>query len=105
MSHLERRYRAERGDEIVDTYLQMARPEQRWPDLPDVRDAVVAGLRQHLRATRSAGLADGASVAAVLATATAAMFAAVWLLHFEVQPTSSSYVIVRFGPFLSLGGL
>jgi hypothetical protein len=114
MSHLERRYRklllayparyrAERGDEIVDTYLQMARPEQRWPDLPDVRDAVVAGLRQHLRATRSAGLADGASVAAVLATATAAMFAAVWLLHFEVQPTSSSYVIVRFGPFLSLG--
>ncbi|MEU4427969.1 hypothetical protein AB0F81_45725, partial [Actinoplanes sp. NPDC024001] len=61
MSDLERRYRrlvrifypagyrAERGTEIVGTYLALASPDRRWPSAADAGDLAAGGLRQRLR--------------------------------------------------------
>lgn len=97
------RYRAERGEEIVDTYLALAGPGRRWPSPADARDVLGGGLRQHVRAARSIGLTAGVPAAALFATAAAATLAAAWLLLVEVSATSPDYLVVRFGPFLSLG--
>jgi hypothetical protein len=96
------RYRAERGEEIVGTYLETAGPHRRWPSPADIRDALGGGLRQHLRAT---GLTGGLPVAAMLATGAAVTLAAIWLLLVEIRATSADFVIVRFGPFQSLGAV
>jgi hypothetical protein len=97
------RYRAERGEEIVGTYLEMVGPDRRWPALADVRDALGGGLRQHLRAAGSTGLAGGVPVAAMLAMGGAVTLAVAWLLLVEVHATPADVMMVRFGPFQSLG--
>lgn len=77
-------YRAERGDELVSTYLDTTGPTRRWPSPADVLDLVGGGLRQHLRARHALGLLPGARLAATLALPTAAGLAAVWLLWVEL---------------------
>ncbi len=76
-------YVAERGDEIVDTYLDLAAPGQRWPHPRDVADLALGGVRQQLRARGALGLADALPVAAQLAMVTAAGLAALWLVIAE----------------------
>jgi hypothetical protein len=60
-------YRAERGDEIVGTFLDTAGPDRRWPHVRDAADLLGDGLRQHLRARHARGLEAGAPLAATLA--------------------------------------
>ena len=52
------RYRAERGDELVGAYLEMA-GDRRRPRLADASDLFLGGLRQRQRGVGLAGLADG----------------------------------------------
>jgi len=76
-------YRIERGDEIVETYLDLAAPGQRRPRIADVADLVRGGARQHLRARGALGLADAVPFAAQLAMMTGAVLAALWLVLAE----------------------
>jgi hypothetical protein len=48
-------YRAERGEEIVSTYLELAGPGQDWPSVGDAADALPGGIRQRLRAKGALG--------------------------------------------------
>ncbi|HZE40300.1 MAG TPA: hypothetical protein VE172_15960 [Stackebrandtia sp.] len=63
-----RRYRAERGEEIVSTYMDCAPPDRRKPSLADVGDIAASGVRQRLRHSPE-GLPDGRRRAAVLSLA------------------------------------
>lgn len=98
-------YRAERGDEIVGTYLDAAGSDQRLPSVADATDVIRGGLRQHLRANRATGLIAGAPVAATFALTAAVVLAAVWLAYVELPPAPSWWVRAQVGPFRSLGAL
>src|SRR6185295_5626507 len=76
-------YRAERGEEIVETYMDLAAPGQRRPHPRDVADLALGGVRQQLRARGALGLADALPIAAQLAMITAAGLAALWLVIAE----------------------
>ncbi|WBB67140.1 hypothetical protein [Micromonospora sp. WMMD812] len=113
MSDLERRYlrllsaypahyRRSRGAEIVGTYLDLARPDQRWPSAADAADLVRGGLRQRLRAAGAADLLPGVRLAAILAFLTATVLAAVWSV-LELRPAPTSLSVPTAGPFVSLG--
>lgn len=94
-------YRTERGDEIVGTYLDLARPGQRWPRPGDAADLLAGGVRQHLRARHSLGLADALPLAGTLALAAAAALAAIWMLGVEsfAYPGRGP----KLGPFPTVG--
>ncbi|GAA2342812.1 hypothetical protein [Dactylosporangium salmoneum] len=98
-------YRAERGDELVDMYLDLARPGQRRPRPGDVLDLVRGGLRQRLREHRAGGLEDALPFAAGLAIVGAAIMAGAFL-RIE-DPRDPHYLPFlsehRPGPFLTLG--
>lgn len=96
-------YRAERGDEIVGTFLVSADSDRRWPSIADVADVLRGGVRQHLRARGAAGLTAGVSVAATFALTAAVALAALWLAWIELLPAPSWQVATQFGPFRSLG--
>lgn len=98
-------YRTERGDEIVDTYLDLARPGQRRPRSADVLDLLRGGMRQHLRARHALGLVDALPFAAHLALTTAASLAGLWLFRVEriVVPEEAPWQSV--GPFGTLGAI
>ncbi|MFG1927848.1 GlsB/YeaQ/YmgE family stress response membrane protein [Cryptosporangium sp. NPDC048952] len=102
MNELERRYRrlllaypadyrAERGDEIVDTYLDTVEPGRTRPSARDAVDLLAGGARQHLRARGASGLPGAVSIAAVLALATGSMLATIWLLAIEFTPVLDDY--------------
>lgn len=96
--------RADRGVEIVDTYVDLARAGQRWPRPGDVVDLMVGGLRQHLRARNALGLADALPVAGTLALATATVLAAVWMVLTEAfAGRYGSIEDPMLGPFHTLG--
>jgi hypothetical protein len=84
-------YRAERGDELVDTYLDTIGPDRSRPSPQDTVDLLVGGVRQHLRARRASGFTGGVSIAAVLALATGSMLATIWLLAVEFTPMLDDY--------------
>jgi hypothetical protein len=77
-----RRYRAERGDEILGTLLDAARPGQRWPSRRDTVSMIIGGLRARAGsppASVGAALADALYLAvfawvSVAAVQTAASF-------------------------------
>lgn len=96
-------YRAQRGDEIVGTYLVSADSDRRWPSVADIADVLRGGVRQHLRARGAAGLTAGVSVAATFALPAAVALAALWLAWIELLPAPSWQVAAQFGPFRSLG--
>ncbi|MFG2041550.1 hypothetical protein [Dactylosporangium sp. NPDC048998] len=98
-------YRAERGEEIIGTYLDLARPGQRRPRPADVADLVRGGLRQHLRARHALGLADAVPFAASLALAAAAALAGVWLFRAEVITGPVAPFWHSVGPFATLGAV
>jgi hypothetical protein len=97
------RYRAERGDELIGAYLEMA-GDRRRPRLADATDLIVGGLRQRLRSAGLAGLADGLPIAAALAMAAGSALAVFFLL--TVEPGKVSTVgWLRVGPFGTLGSV
>ena len=97
------RYRAERGDELVGAYLEMA-GDQRRPRLADATDLILGGLRQRLRGAGLTGLADGLPIAAALAMAAGSALAVFFLL--TVEPGKVSTVgWLRVGPFATLGSV
>ncbi|MEV8516109.1 hypothetical protein [Dactylosporangium sp. NPDC051484] len=71
-------YRAERGPEIVGTYLELAAAGQRWPRPGDVVDLLTGGLRQHLRARNAGSLTDALPITGTLAVTAATVLAALW---------------------------
>ncbi|MFI7609571.1 hypothetical protein ACIBTV_31270 [Micromonospora sp. NPDC049366] len=95
-------YRRSRGAEIVGTYLDLARPDQRWPSAADAADLVRGGLRQRLRAAGAVDLIPGVRLAAVLAFLTATALAAAWSL-LELRPAPAGLGMPTAGPFVSLG--
>ncbi|MEV6924314.1 hypothetical protein AB0M46_07385 [Dactylosporangium sp. NPDC051485] len=96
-------YRAERGDELVDMYLDLARPGQRRPRPSDVLDLVRSGLRQCLREHRASGLADALPFAAGLAIMGAAIMAGAFL-RIEDARLDPYLPFAHPGPFVTLGG-
>ncbi|GAA3207191.1 hypothetical protein ACFO1B_19485 [Dactylosporangium siamense] len=96
-------YRAERGDEILDTYLDLARPGQDRPRAADVIDLVRGGARQHLRARHALGLADSVPFAAQLALMTGATLAALWLGTAELITIPDGVIWHPLGPFVTFG--
>ncbi|MER7007846.1 hypothetical protein ABT297_33050 [Dactylosporangium sp. NPDC000555] len=98
-------YRAERGEEIIDTYLDLARPGQRWPRPADVADLARGGMRQHLRARNALGLADALPFAASLALAAAAALAGLWLVRAELVNLPDGAGWHSVGRFVGLGAV
>lgn len=70
-----RSYRSRRGDELLDTLLEFAAPEQRWPSLREATSLLVEGIRTRFDAGRSrpprAMWIDGLQVTVVLLLANA----------------------------------
>src|SRR4029453_15144235 len=60
-------YRAERGEEIVATLLDLAGPGRRTPNLAEAADLIAGGLRQRLGLASIAGFDAGLGVAAPFA--------------------------------------
>ncbi|GIH16853.1 hypothetical protein [Rugosimonospora africana] len=96
-------YRTERGDEIVETYLDLAAPGQRRPHPSDVVDLIRGCVRAHLRARHSLGLADALPIAANLALMTATVLAALWLVLAERTTVPGDFLWHSPGPFVTLG--
>lgn len=87
-------YRVGRGDEIVDTYLELASTRVgagRWRrlrlGLSDAVDLLAAGIRERLRARGATGVVDALPLAAVFSMGAAAGLAAIWLVGVEPRPT------------------
>jgi hypothetical protein len=99
-------YRAERGAEIVDTYLDLAPAGRRWPRPGDVVDLVAGGLRQRLRARDALGLADALPLAGTIALTAATVLATVWLILTEAFPYPGEFAgAPTLGPFHTLAVL
>src|SRR5437667_8243019 len=65
-------YRAERGEEILGTLLETARPGQTRPTVADTMDLFAGGVRQRLGLNQVPGLAAGMAVAGPVALVLAA---------------------------------
>ncbi|AGL19288.1 hypothetical protein [Actinoplanes sp. N902-109] len=92
-----RRYRQERGRELVDTYRMMAGDRDR-PRLTDATDLIMGGVRERLRAAGLAGLADALPVAAVFALSALSALSVVYLVVYEFHPATAEG-LGSFGPF------
>src|SRR5439155_8666510 len=79
-------YRDARGEELLGTLLDDARPGQRIPSVRDAADLVFHGLRRRLRDDATPGLAAGLAVAAPFALALGAGLAGFLLLAGEIRP-------------------
>ncbi|WIM96703.1 hypothetical protein ACTOB_000163 [Actinoplanes oblitus] len=92
------RYRRERGDELVDLYLEMAGNRSR-PRPSDAVDLIRGGLRERLRAAGLSGVADGLPAAAVIALAALGAISVYYLATVEIQHLWPSSVDLPVGPF------
>jgi hypothetical protein len=96
-------YRAGRGDEIVDTYLELAGGTRRRPSVADATDLVAAGLRERLRARGATGITDALPLAATFTMVAAVVLAGVWLVTVEPRPVPLGIDLRPAGGFQSLG--
>ncbi|MGW3787606.1 GlsB/YeaQ/YmgE family stress response membrane protein [Micromonospora chokoriensis] len=78
-------YQAERGDEIVGTYLDTVEPGRRWPSPHDAVDLLGAGLRERLRGYGALGLTAAFPLAATAALNTLVAVATFLLLQVEFE--------------------
>lgn len=92
-----RRYRRERGQELVDMYRELA-GDRRRPRPADAVDLLLGGLRQRLRAAGLGGIVDGLPVAAVFALAAAGVLSSYYLVTFEPH-AFGTVGAPRVGPF------
>ena len=80
-----RRYRDRRGDEMVGTIMDSARPGQRWPHLADAADLVNAGLSARTRLSAESGLGSVLGLAAPYGLAVAGGIASACLVFGELK--------------------
>ena len=92
-------YRRQRGEELLGTLLDTARPGQRRPTVADTADLLLGGLRQRLGGTVAADLEAGIALAAPFALALAAGLCGFLWLTVERLPDGLSAA----GPFLTVG--
>jgi hypothetical protein len=111
-----RAYRTQRAEEIVATYLDLARPGRRSPSLGDAADLLAGGIRQRLRARGAETAIAGLHAAATVALCASAALATWWLLTMPAPtvPPDLNADLIRhhmlplsssFGPFATLGAL
>jgi hypothetical protein len=114
-------YRAQREEEILGTYLELASQDRRWPTARDAADVLAGSLRERLRANGTLGVIPGLRVAATVALSVVAGLSAWWLLTMRVPamrvpaiPASLAAALSRehvqipelaprLGPFATLG--
>lgn len=99
-----RRYRAERGDEILGTLLDAARPGQRWPSRRDTASMIIGGLRVRAGsppASVGAALADALYLAMFAWVSAAAVhIAASFGLALARSRGTDTWTVASFGlPF------
>jgi DNA-directed RNA polymerase specialized sigma24 family protein len=92
-------YRRQRGDELLGTLLDTARPGQRRPTVADAADLMLGGLRQRLGGSVAADLEAGLALAAPFALALAAGLCGFLWLTVERLPVG----VPSPGSFLTLG--
>jgi DNA-directed RNA polymerase specialized sigma24 family protein len=92
-------YRRQRGEELLGTLLDAARPGQRRPTTADATDLVLGGLRQRLGRAVAADLESGLQLAAPFALALAAGLCGFLWLTIERLPDG----VRAAGPFLTIG--
>ncbi|MCG5451005.1 GlsB/YeaQ/YmgE family stress response membrane protein [Micromonospora hortensis] len=97
-------YQAERGDEIVGTYLDTVGPGRRWPSPHDALDLLGAGLRERLRGYGALGLAAALPLAATAALNTLVAVATFLLLQVEFEDPRFAR-LDSVGPFQTLGAV
>ncbi|MEW2426535.1 GlsB/YeaQ/YmgE family stress response membrane protein [Micromonospora sp. NPDC047644] len=97
-------YRAERGEEIVGTYLDTVGPGRRWPSPHDALDLLGAGLRERLRGYGALRLAAAFPLAATVALNTLVAVATFLLLQVEFEDPRFAR-LDPVGPFQTLGAL
>ncbi|MFE0528405.1 GlsB/YeaQ/YmgE family stress response membrane protein [Micromonospora parva] len=97
-------YQAERGDEIVGTYLDTVEPGRRWPSPHDAVDLLGAGIRERLRGYGALGLAAALPLAATAALSTLVAVAAFLLLQVEFEDPRFAG-LDPVGPFQTLGAV
>jgi hypothetical protein len=96
-------YRAERGTEIVDTYLALSSPDRRWPSAADIADLAGGGMSQRLRVVGATGMGPGLRLAATPALATATTLAGGWAMM-ELNPwRTARFGFEQHGLYVSLG--
>ncbi|HEV2377688.1 MAG TPA: hypothetical protein VGS19_36690 [Streptosporangiaceae bacterium] len=109
-------YRAQRGEELVGTYLDFAGPGRRWPSLGDTTDLLAGGIRQRLRARGAETAITGLHTAATVALCAGAALATWWLMTMPAPtvPPGLANALARhymlalpasIGPFATLGAL
>jgi hypothetical protein len=109
-------YRAQREEEILGTYLELAGQNRRWPTARDAADVLAGSLRARLRANGALGVIPGLRVAATVALSMVAGLSAWWLLTMRAPaiPASVAAALIRehvrmpelaptLGPFATLG--
>lgn len=94
------RYRRERGEEIVGTYMDCAAEDRKRPTLADVGDIAKAGLLQRLRYAPE-GLPGGMRVAAAAALSVVTAVSFVFTLRVEMSPPAGGTEFDAFGAFQS----
>ncbi|MBQ0991553.1 GlsB/YeaQ/YmgE family stress response membrane protein [Micromonospora sp. H61] len=97
-------YQAERGDEIVGTYLDTVDPGRRWPSPHDAVDLLGAGLRERLRGYGALGLVAALPLAATAALNTLVAVSAFLLLQVEFEDPRFAR-LDPVGPFQTLGAV
>jgi len=97
-------YQAERGDEIVGTYLDTVDPGRRWPSPHDAADLLGAGLRERLRGYGALGLVAALPLAATAALNTLVAVSAFLLLQVEFEDPRFAG-LDPVGPFQTLGAV
>ncbi|MEU8419758.1 GlsB/YeaQ/YmgE family stress response membrane protein [Micromonospora sp. NPDC048835] len=97
-------YQAERGDEIVGTYLDTVEPGRRWPSPHDAVDLLGAGLRERLRGYGALGLVAALPLAATAALNTLVAVSAFLLLQVEFEDPRFAG-LDPVGPFQTFGAV
>jgi hypothetical protein len=98
-------YRAQREEEILGTYLELAGQNRRWPTARDAADVLAGSLRERLRANGTLGVIPGLRVAATVALSMVAGLSAWWLLTMRAPAIpASAAAALRASAAAVLGG-
>ncbi|GAA2562574.1 hypothetical protein GCM10010435_38340 [Winogradskya consettensis] len=92
-----RRYRRERGRELVDMYRELS-GDRRRPTVSEAADLIVGGIRERVRAVGLGGLSRAVPAASVFTLAALTGLSVYYLLVFELHPAGGE----SFGPFASV---
>lgn len=93
-------YRAQRGEEIVNTYMDSASSTQSRPTIGDIGDVASAGLRKRLHYVTT-GLTGGLRITAVAAMIISVAMAAAFTAWTETTQLPKLLMNATFGPFQS----